>query len=223
VRRPNGTRVALALVSLTVSFPPISSYPLLVRAVLLDPENGRLALAAHVLEHTNGQITVGRRKRHRPMPAPAPSSGVNPVVSTDSHHVLPSLAIDEDPNDVHVLYYTQHINGTTDVDMANSHDRGATFPANRTVRVTSTSFALAPTNIPIPSASQPYATTNYDRQIAPCYSLGEYLSVSTANGSTYALWGDERNGVTHPINALDPLSGQTHSQQDVMFQKVKAQ
>jgi hypothetical protein len=39
----------------------------------------------------------------------------------------------------------------------------------------------------------------------------------------YALWGDCRNSVTHPINALDPLSGQTHPQQDVFFQAVKAQ
>ena len=29
--------------------------------------------------------------------------------------------------------------------------------------------------------------------------------------------------VTEPINPLDPLSGQTHTQQDVFFQAVKAQ
>src|SRR2546430_17410878 len=47
---------------------------------------------------------------------------VNPVVATDIQHVLPSLAIDEDPNDVHVTYYTQHSNRSIDLDMANSHD-----------------------------------------------------------------------------------------------------
>ena len=53
--------------------------------------------------------------------------------------------------------------------------------------------------------------------------LGEYLSVTTANGATYALWGDTRNTVTEPVNALDPLSGVTHPQQDVFLQKLKAQ
>jgi hypothetical protein len=32
-----------------------------------------------------------------------------------------------------------------------------------------------------------------------------------------------RNTLTEPTNALDPISGQTHPQEDVFFQKVKAQ
>ena len=151
------------------------------------------------------------------------STTVDPDGADDKHHVLPALAIDQDPNDVHVTYYTQHSNNTIDLDMANSHDRGASFPPERTVRVTSTSFDLPPTNIPIPSAAQPFATTNYDRQIQPCYALGEYQSVTTANGSAYASWGDMRNLLTEPVHPLDPISGQTHSQQDVFFQKVKPQ
>jgi len=148
---------------------------------------------------------------------------VNPLLTTDVQHVLPALAIDQDPNDVHISYYTQHDNGTVDLDMANSHDRGSSFPTDRTVGVTSESFNLPPTNIPIPTAAQPFATTNYDRQIAQCYALGEYQSVTTANGSVYVGWGDMRNLITEPVNALDPISGQTHSQEDVMVQKVKAQ
>ena len=148
---------------------------------------------------------------------------VNPDVSTDLHHVMPALAIDTDANDVHVSYYTQHVNRTVDLDMANSHDRGATFPVDRTVRVTSTSGNLPPTNIPIPTASNPFAATNYDRQIAVCYALGEYQSVTSANGTVYVGWGDTRNTITEPVNALDPISGQTHAQQDVLFQKIKVQ
>jgi hypothetical protein len=147
---------------------------------------------------------------------------VNPPGVTDNHHVLPSLAIDNSPNAVHVSYYTQHSNGTIDLDMANSHDGGNSFPADRTVRVTSTSFNLPPTNIPLTGAPS-FAATNYDRQIAVCYALGEYQSVTTANGSVYVGWGDMRNLITEPSNALDPISGQTHSQEDVFFQKVKAQ
>ncbi len=146
---------------------------------------------------------------------------VNPSVSTDAHHVLPSLAIDQDPNDVHVTYYTQHSDETVDLDMANSHDRGSTFPAGRAVRVTSTNFVLPPTVNRLTAAPTP--TTNYDRTIVSGYSLGEYQSVKSANGSVYVLWGDARNTVTEPVNALNPLSGVTHSQQDVFFQKVKAQ
>src|SRR5262249_39975830 len=91
---------------------------------------------------------------------------VNPA--TDKHHVMPPLAIDQDPNDVHISYYTQHADTSIDLDMANSHDRGETFPANRTVRVTDTSSFLPPTNIPLSNAPV-FAATNYDRQIAVCY------------------------------------------------------
>jgi hypothetical protein len=150
--------------------------------------------------------------------APIP---VNPP--GDPHHVHPSLSIDNNPQSVHISYYTQHSDGSLDLDMANSHDRGDSFPADRTVRVTSTPGALPPTNIPIPSASQPFATTNYDRNIAQCYALGEYQSVTAANGRVYVSWGDTRNTITEPTNRLDPISGQTHPQEDVFFQIVKAQ
>jgi hypothetical protein len=146
---------------------------------------------------------------------------VNPAVATDAHHVMADVCIDNDPNDVHVLYYSQHQDETVDVDIANSHDGGVSFPDSRAARVTSTNFVLPPTVIRLTAAPTP--TTNYDRLIQPGYSLGEYLSVRSANGSVYALWGDARNSVTEPVNPLDPLSGVTHSQQDVFFQKVKAQ
>jgi hypothetical protein len=143
----------------------------------------------------------------------------NPDVGSEIHHLMPSLAIDSDPNDVHIGYYTQQGDETIDLDLANSHDSGGSFPANRTARVTSNSFALPPTNIPL-SADITY---NYDNLIVPCYALGEYISVKSANGAVYALWGDDRNTVTHPSNPFDPLSGVTHPQEDVFFQYIKAQ
>jgi hypothetical protein len=147
---------------------------------------------------------------------------VNPTVGGDTQHVLPALAIDNDPNDVHITYYTQHSDYTIDLDMANSHDGGNSFPGDRTVDVTSTSMNLPPTNIPLSNAPA-FAATNYDRQIAVCYALGEYPSVIAANGTVYAGWGDTRNLVTEPVNSLDPISGQIHPQEDVFFQQVKAQ
>jgi hypothetical protein len=147
---------------------------------------------------------------------------VNPLLAGDIHHVLPALAIDQDPNDVHITYYTQHSDGSIDLDMANSHDGGAGFPTDRTVHVTSTSFNLPPTNVPLSNRPN-FIATNYDREIAACYALGEYQSVTTANGTVYAAWGDMRNTIVQPVNKLDPISGQTHSKEDVFFQKVKAQ
>ena len=144
---------------------------------------------------------------------------VNPTATGDVHHVLPSLALDVDPNDVHITYYTQHADGTVDLDMANSHDRGNTFPSTRNVRVTATGSSLPPTNNRLTATT----TTNYDRTIVACYALGEYQGVTTANGSVYTAWGDTRKTVTEPVNVLDPLSGLTHAQIDVFFQKVKAQ
>jgi hypothetical protein len=140
----------------------------------------------------------------------------------DRHHVLPSLAIDNDPNDVHISYYTQHDDNSIDLDLANSHDRGASFPADRMLRVTPSSMTLPPTNIRLTNAPN-YTSTNYDRQIQQCYALGEYQSVTTANGSVYVGWGDTRNTITEPVNSLNPISGQTHPQEDVFFQQVKAQ
>jgi hypothetical protein len=47
--------------------------------------------------------------------------------------------------------------------------------------------------------------------------------VTSSNGSVYVAWGDDRNQLTEPVNALNPISGQTHSEQDVFAQKVKVQ
>src|SRR5215469_17579342 len=116
----------------------------------------------------------------------------------------------------HTHYYTQHADDTIDLDMANSHDGGTSFPNDRTVGVTSRSMNLPPTNIPLSNAF-PFPASNYDRLIAVCYALGEYQSVTTANGTVYAGWGDTRNQVTEPMNVLDPISGQTHPQEDVFF------
>jgi hypothetical protein len=144
---------------------------------------------------------------------------VNSGVASDTHHVLPSLSLDAGGVGVHVAFYTQHADGTVDVDMANSLNRGTSFPYNRSIRVTSTPFALAPSNIQLTANT----STNYDRSIQPCYVVGEYLNVKSANGALHLLWGDGRNSVTEPVNSLDPLSGRTHAQTDVFYQKVQAQ
>ena len=150
---------------------------------------------------------------------------VNPSRAADIQHVHPAVALEEgeDKRLVHISYYTQHANASVDLDLANSDERGDTFPDERVVRVNSIPFNLAPTNIPIPTSAQPFRTTNYDRIIVPCYSLGEYNGLTWAGGKLHAVWGDSRNLVTQPVNPLDPISGQRHPQQDVFFQTVKVE
>jgi hypothetical protein len=228
-----GTNIRLTIHGTTNPGPGRFGFPRYVNAsrMTLQPavavRNGKVYLAwSNSTSHSFGDpaghsniLYIGSTDGGNTWTAPIMA---NPAVTDDIHHVLPSLAIDQDPNDVHVTYYTQHGNRSIDLDMANSHDGGNSFPVDRTVRVTSTSFDLPPTNVPLSNAPN-FNATNYDRQIAVCYALGEYQSVTTANGSVYAAWGDMRNSITQPVNALDPISGQTHPQEDVFFQKVKAQ
>jgi hypothetical protein len=141
---------------------------------------------------------------------------VNPSEPGDLHHVLPSLTLGENEG-LSVSYYTQHANGTVDLDVSSSNQGDGSWA---TRRVTSTSFTLPPTNVPIPTAAQPYQTTNYDRQIAQCYALGEYQSITSDGQQSYVAWGDMRNKITEPVNPLGPISGQTHSQEDVFFSQL---
>jgi hypothetical protein len=89
------------------------------------------------------------------------------ALGTDKHQVLPSLAIDNDPNSVHISYYTQHADNSTDLDMVNSHDRGATFPTDRTVRVKPTRHSIfrPPTS---PFQMRPYSTRPITTVKSPC-------------------------------------------------------
>ena len=151
-----------------------------------------------------------------------PKIKVNPSTGTDKHHVLPSLALGRDEEDLHISYYTQHADSSIDLEMANSSDAGDSFPARRIARITDSSFQLPPTNLRLSNAPA-FGATNYDRQIAVCYALGEYQSVTTTNGAVYAGWGDSRNLITEPLNTLDPISGQTHPEQDVFVQRVRVQ
>jgi hypothetical protein len=147
----------------------------------------------------------------------------NPSRSSDLYHVLPSLTAEEsaDTNEVRIAYYTQHTDGTVDVDLAASNDGGATFPIAASRRLTTTHFGLPPTNTPLPTAANPFQTTNYDRVIAECYALGEYLGVRMVNEQIYAVWGDDRRFIRQPVSKFDPISGQVHPQEDVFFQQLQ--
>lgn len=106
------------------------------------------------------------------------------------------------------------------LDLANPHDRGATFLASRTVRVSSESFNLPRTEVPVPTALNRFAVRSYDRQIAVCCRLEEYEGLTAANGTVYSAWSDARNLLTEPVNLPSPLSGTTYPKQDGVFQVV---
>jgi len=143
---------------------------------------------------------------------------VNPP--TDYRHFHPAMTISRHGT-VSVAYYTQHKDGSIDVDMANSDNDGDSFPATRVVRLTTEEMELPPTLIPIPTAADPNRTQNYDRLIQPCYALGEYMSLTSLfNKNVYALWGDSRNLITEPDDPFAVIKG-THPQEDVFFQALR--
>lgn len=144
---------------------------------------------------------------------------VNPAITGDKRHVLPALALGDRPGEVRIAYYTQHADGSLDVDLATSRDGGNTFPAKRVVRVTSQPFMLAPANARF--GDDPAATINYDRTLSSCDNLGDHLGVRATRRAVHVIWTDSRNTVTHPADPLDPLSGVTHPQQDIFYKKAK--
>jgi hypothetical protein len=92
------------------------------------------------------------------------------------------------------------------------------FEAHDGERVSSVAFDLTPSNIPIPTAADPFLTTNFDRTIRPCYDLGEYLGTTVADDRPVAAWGDNRNPWTSPPDS--PAAG-VHAQPDVFFKRLK--
>jgi len=145
---------------------------------------------------------------------------VNPSVEGQPRHIFPAIALESAGQQVDVSYYTQHANGTVDLDLV-STGQSTNFVLGKAIRVTSSSFDLAPSNIPVPTPDDPFQTLNFQWDLESCYDLGEYVGLFNNNGSVYAVWGDNSNQVTEPTDPLDPISGQTHAQPDVFFQKVK--
>ena len=145
---------------------------------------------------------------------------VNPSVAGEPRHVYPAIALESAGQQVDISYYSQLADGSVNLDLV-STGVSSNFALGNVTHITGQSFNLAPSNIPIPTGAQPFRTTNFDRNIVACYNLGEYVGLFNNNGNVYAVWGDNRNLVTEPVNALDPISGQTHSQADNFFQRVK--
>ncbi len=131
----------------------------------------------------------------------------------DPQHVHPAISVDSRGKKVAVGYYVQQDDEQLRVDLAigEAEAEGVRFENRRAL---SAAFDMTPNNIPLPTASDPFLTTNYDRTIAPCYNIGEYMGTTFITDSVLAAWGDDRNSWTSPQGS--PASG-THSQPDVFF------
>ncbi len=159
----------------------------------------------------------------------SPPRIVNTVAAGSERNVTPAIALGRfagetalplpSPRDVHISYYTQRSDGSMVMNLARSRDRGASFPAALKRQLSSTAFELAPTNVPLPVAGNPYQTTNYNRLKPTCTSLGDYTGLSVGLGTVHAAWSDSRASFTQPVDALDPISGQTHPKEDVYYRK----
>src|SRR5205085_10149464 len=102
----------------------------------------------------------------------SPPHSVNPTDPTSPRHGNPAITADDQGMDVHISYYTQHSDGTLDLDLAQSRDGGRTFASSEIMRVTTGPSQLAPTNNPLGTPDS-LVTANYNTFVA-CYSLGEY-------------------------------------------------
>jgi len=142
---------------------------------------------------------------------------VTPAIAIGAFGAEAALPLLPSPRNVHITYYTQEPDGTLSFNLAQSRDRGHSFPDARKRRLNAKPIALAPTNIPLPTAANPYQTTNYDRLVTQCSSLGEYTGISVGAGVVHAVWGDSSATIQQPVDPLDPISGQTHAKENVHF------
>ncbi|HXB70612.1 MAG TPA: sialidase family protein [Candidatus Acidoferrales bacterium] len=154
----------------------------------------------------------------------AASTAANP------QHVHPAIALDSKEDQAWITYYVQQADGRlrTDVTRVEIDDNNR-LKLDDTSGLSTQAFDLTPNNIPTTIPSNPARTTNYDRIIATCYDIGEYMSVAVSaasdgdSGRPIAAWGDNRNSWTGPAaTPLSPASAApfTHAQPDVFSARV---
>jgi hypothetical protein len=149
--------------------------------------------------------------------------------AADPQHVHPAIALDPNADQVFVTYYVQQADGRLRTDAATLEIDDNHLKLNDTSGLSNRAFDLTPNNIPTTVPSNPARTTNYDRIIATCYDIGEYMSVAVSansdgdSGKPIAAWGDNRNTWTGPpATPLSPASAApfTHAQPDVFSARV---
>jgi hypothetical protein len=155
----------------------------------------------------------------------APPLRIAASTGSDPQHVHPAIALDQNGNQAWVTYYVQQADSRLRTDVAKLHIDGNHLSLDSTTGLSTQAFDLTPNNIPIPITGNLFRTTNYDRVIATCYDIGEYMSVAVSatqegSGQPIAAWGDNRNSWTGPPGSAAPF---THAQPDVFSARVDNQ
>ena len=142
----------------------------------------------------------------------APPLRIAASTVTDPQHVHPAITLDQNGNEAWVAYYVQQANDQLRTDVAKLHVSGNHLTLDGASSLSTVAFDLTPNNLPTTTPSNPARTTNYDRIIATCYDIGEYMSLAATPGQPIAAWGDNRNTWTGPAGSAAPF---THAQPDV--------
>ena len=144
----------------------------------------------------------------------APPLRIAASTLADPQHVHPAITLGQNGNRAWVTYYVQQGDGRLRTDIATMHVDGNHLQLDSTTGLSTQAFDITPSNIPLPPFTNPARTTNYDRTIAQCYDIGEYMSVGVADDPSKAIaaWGDNRNPWTGPPGSSAPF---THAQPDV--------
>lgn len=131
----------------------------------------------------------------------------------------PAITLDAFGLVARVGYYVQQSNEQLRTDVATLLLLGRHIIVAHTTGLSDVAFDLTPSNIPRPTPTNPFETTNYDRAIAHCYDIGEYMGITGTgdilDNDSLAAWGDNRNSWTGPPGSAAPF---THAQPDVFFE-----
>ncbi|MCQ4163945.1 sialidase family protein [Tahibacter harae] len=181
-----------------------------------DPQSGA---RIHYLRSRNGGATW------------SPAQIVDTSGPADARQVMPAIALGRNrparnafvaaqPQEVHISYYAQLPDGSIVRRLAQSNDRGESFPLRNIRQLSDAPSTLAPSNTPLADAANPYRTTHYNRLKGACTSLGDYAGISVDAGTVHSVWGDSREQLTQPVDPLDPISGQVHARESVFYRAL---
>lgn len=183
-----------------------------------DPQSGA---RIHYLRSSNGGTTWSPAQIIDAS-GPASARQVMPAIALGRNRPALNAFLSAPPREVHISYYAQLEDGSIVRRLAQSGDRGETFPARSIRPLSDAPSTLAPTNIPLPDANNPYRTTNYNRLKGACTSLGDYAGISVDAGRVHSVWADSRESLQQPEDALDPISGQIHARESVFYRALPA-
>jgi hypothetical protein len=149
----------------------------------------------------------------------APPRTVVPATDAEPQHVHPAVSIDREGRQFLIGYYAQQSDERLRVKLVRGEaDDNSEIGVEDSVQLSTTDFDMTPSNIPVPTADNPFLTTNFDRIIRPCYNIGEYMSTLVTGDSVLAAWGDNRNPWTSPPDS--PAAG-VHAQPDVFYRRLE--